>query len=107
MAERRISDRAVLLAALVLWGFKPGPLFIPENPALFWGLVASMYLGNIMLLLVNIFMIPAFASVARVPFRLLGPNRRHWVSYVVADDVTITLSFTYSPIGSAWATSRL
>ena len=33
---------AILLAALVLWGFKPGPLFIPENPALFWGLVASM-----------------------------------------------------------------
>jgi putative tricarboxylic transport membrane protein len=44
-----------------------------QNPEFAWGLIASMYLGNVMLLLVNIFMIPAFASVARVPFRLLAP----------------------------------
>ena len=64
---------AVLLAALVLWGFKPGPLFIPENPALFWGLVASMYIGNIMLLVLNLPLVPVFAQVLRLPAYVLFP----------------------------------
>ena len=64
---------AVLLAALVLWGFKPGPLFIPENPALFWGLVASMYIGNVMLLILNLPLVPLFAQVLRAPVVVLYP----------------------------------
>ena len=67
------STTAVLLAALVLWGFKPGPLFIPENPALFWGLVASMYIGNLMLLVLNMPLVPVFAQVLRTPAYLLYP----------------------------------
>ena len=58
--------RRSLLAALVLWGFKPGPLFISENPNLFWGLVASMYIGNLMLLILNLPLVPLFAQVLRV-----------------------------------------
>jgi putative tricarboxylic transport membrane protein len=64
---------AILLAALVLWGFKPGPLFIPENPALFWGLVASMYIGNVMLLVLNLPLVPVFAQVLRMPTYVLFP----------------------------------
>jgi putative tricarboxylic transport membrane protein len=64
---------AILLAALVLWGFKPGPLFIPENPALFWGLVASMYVGNVMLLVLNLPLVPLFAQVLRLPVYVLFP----------------------------------
>src|SRR5438094_1995916 len=64
---------AVLLAALVLWGFKPGPLFIPENPALFWCLGASMYIGNVMLLILNLPLVPAFAQVLRAPVFVLYP----------------------------------
>ena len=67
------STTAVLLAALVLWGFKPGPLFIPENPALFWGLVASMYIGNLMLLVLNMPLVPVFAQVLRTPAYILYP----------------------------------
>jgi putative tricarboxylic transport membrane protein len=67
------STTAVLLAALVLWGFKPGPLFIPENPALFWGLVASMYIGNAMLLILNLPLVPLFAQVLRAPTYVLYP----------------------------------
>jgi len=67
------STTAVLLAALVLWGFKPGPLFIPENPALFWGLVASMYIGNLMLLVLNLPLVPVFAQVLRTPVYILYP----------------------------------
>ena len=67
------STTAVLLAALVLWGFKPGPLFIGENPALFWGLVASMYIGNVMLLVLNMPLVPLFAQVLRTPAYVLYP----------------------------------
>ena len=67
------STTAILLAALVLWGFKPGPLFIPENPALFWGLVASMYVGNLMLLVLNLPLVPLFAQVLRIPVFVLYP----------------------------------
>src|SRR5688572_7806924 len=67
------STTAILLAALVLWGFKPGPLFIPENPALFWGLVASMYIGNLMLLVLNLPLVPLFAQVLRTPVYILYP----------------------------------
>jgi putative tricarboxylic transport membrane protein len=67
------STTAVLLAALVLWGFKPGPLFISENANLFWGLVASMYIGNLMLLVLNIPLVPLFAQVLRAPVYVLYP----------------------------------
>jgi putative tricarboxylic transport membrane protein len=58
---------AILLAALILWGLKPGPLMIQDNPSLFWGLVASMYIGNVMLLVLNLPLIPLFAQILRLP----------------------------------------
>jgi putative tricarboxylic transport membrane protein len=64
---------AILLAALVLWGFKPGPLFIPENPEMFWGLVASMYIGNVLLLVLNLPLVPLFAQVLRLPPYIMYP----------------------------------
>src|SRR3954469_140619 len=64
---------AILLAALVLWGFRPGPLFIAENPGMFWGLVASMYIGNVMLLVLNLPLVPLFAQVLRTPLYVLYP----------------------------------
>ncbi|HWM12553.1 MAG TPA: tripartite tricarboxylate transporter permease, partial [Solirubrobacteraceae bacterium] len=64
---------AVLLAGFLMWGLQPGPLLMDENPELAWGLIGSMYLGNVMLLALNVFCIPLFASIARVPFRLLAP----------------------------------
>jgi putative tricarboxylic transport membrane protein len=64
---------AVLLGGFLVWGLQPGPLLMEQNPDFAWGLIASMYLGNIMLLLINVFCIPAFAGIARVPFRVLAP----------------------------------
>ena len=64
---------AILLAALVLWGFKPGPLFIQDSPQLFWGLVASMYIGNVLLLLLNLPLVAVFAQLLRVPGYVLYP----------------------------------
>ena len=67
------ATTAILLAALVLWGLKPGPLMIQDNPALFWGLVASMYVGNVMLLLLNLPLIPLFAQILKLPVYVLYP----------------------------------
>ena len=67
------STTAVLLAALILWGFRPGPLLIDDSPALFWGLVASMYIGNIMLLILNLPLVPLFAQLLRLPSYAMYP----------------------------------
>jgi putative tricarboxylic transport membrane protein len=67
------SATAVLLGGFLIWGLTPGPLLMEQNPEFAWGLIGSMYLGNVMLLVINIFCVPAFASIARVPFRILGP----------------------------------
>jgi putative tricarboxylic transport membrane protein len=64
---------AILLAALLLWGFKPGPLFIEESPALFWGLVASMYIGNVMLLILNLPLVSVFAQLLKLPGYAMYP----------------------------------
>ncbi len=67
------ASTAVLLAGFLMWGLQPGPLLMEQNPDFAWALIGSMYLGNAMLLALNIFCIPVFASIARVPFRILGP----------------------------------
>ncbi|WP_353475083.1 tripartite tricarboxylate transporter permease [Salipiger sp. H15] len=67
------ASTAVLLAAFLLWGLRPGPLFMSQNPELAWGLIASMYLGNMALLAINIFAIPLFVRLLRVPYRILAP----------------------------------
>jgi putative tricarboxylic transport membrane protein len=65
---------AVLLAALMVHGITPGPLFIKEQPVVFWGLIASMYVGNLMLLLLNLPMVGLFVNLLRVPYRILYPT---------------------------------
>ncbi len=62
---------AVLLGALVIQGIQPGPLLMTQNPEVFWGLVASMYIGNVMLLVLNLPFIGLFVSVLRLPQSLL------------------------------------
>ncbi|MGP1358676.1 tripartite tricarboxylate transporter permease [Roseicyclus sp.] len=68
------ASTAVLLAAFLLWGLRPGPLFMEQNPELAWGLIASMYLGNMALLAISIFAIPLFVQIIKVPYRILGPS---------------------------------
>jgi putative tricarboxylic transport membrane protein len=65
---------AILLAAFILWGLRPGPLMIQDNPTLFWGLVASMYIGNVALLIMNLPLVPLFAQILRVPAYALYPG---------------------------------
>jgi putative tricarboxylic transport membrane protein len=65
---------AIMLSALILWGVKPGPLMMQESPDVFWGLVASMYVGNVMLLLLNLPLVPLFAQILRIPAYILFPG---------------------------------
>jgi putative tricarboxylic transport membrane protein len=64
---------AVLLAAFILWGLTPGPLLMVQKPEFAWGLIASMYLGNLGLLALNVFAIPIFVQLVRLPYRILAP----------------------------------
>ena len=63
---------AVLLGVLTLFSLQPGPLLFTKNPDFVWGLIASMYIGNVMLLVLNIAFVPAFVAVLRVPYNLLA-----------------------------------
>lgn len=62
---------AMLLGALILYGFAPGPLMIQQNPNLFWSIVASMYIGNVMLLVLNLPLVGVWVRLLRVPYRVL------------------------------------
>ena len=64
---------AVMLGMLALFNLQPGPLLFSKNPDFVWGLIASMYIGNVMLLVLNIAFVPAFVAVLRIPYRVLAP----------------------------------
>jgi len=64
---------AILLAAFIMHGIQPGPLLISQQPGLFWGVVASMYLGNLMLLVLNLPLIGLWVRIVLVPYVYLFP----------------------------------
>jgi len=64
---------AVLLGGLLIWGLQPGPLLFVEQKDFVWGLIASMYLGNIVGLIVVLTCVPLFAAILRIPFSIIAP----------------------------------
>ena len=64
---------AVMLGALVMFGITPGPLLFEQRPDFVWGVIASMYIGNVALLVLNIVFVPAFVWALRVPYSILAP----------------------------------
>jgi putative tricarboxylic transport membrane protein len=64
---------AVLLGGLLIWGLQPGPLLFVEQKDFVWGLIASMYLGNIAGLVIVLTCVPLFAAILRVPFSIIAP----------------------------------
>jgi putative tricarboxylic transport membrane protein len=64
---------AVLLGGLMIWGLQPGPMLFVEQKDFVWGLIASMYLGNLAGLLVVLTCVPLFAAILRVPFSIIAP----------------------------------
>jgi putative tricarboxylic transport membrane protein len=63
----------VLLGGLLIWGLQPGPMLFLEQKEFVWGLIASMYLGNIVGLIVVLTCVPVFAAILRVPFSIIAP----------------------------------
>ncbi len=64
---------ALMVGALIIQGIQPGPRMVEAQPELFWGLIASMWVGNLMLLVINLPMIGMWVSLLRVPYRFLYP----------------------------------
>jgi len=64
---------AVLLGGLMMYGLQPGPMLFQQNPQFVWAVVASMYIGNVILLLLNLPLVGWWARIALIPFPILGP----------------------------------
>jgi putative tricarboxylic transport membrane protein len=64
---------AVMLGGLIIWGLQPGPMLFVDNPDFVWGLIASMYTGNVIGVLIVLAFVPFFASILRIPFAILTP----------------------------------
>ena len=67
------ATTAIMLGAMLIYGLQPGPQLINRDPRFFWGVIASMYIGNLMLVILNLPLVGLFASLLRVPYRLLLP----------------------------------
>ena len=64
---------AMIFAALMIQGITPGPFLVEEHPDVFWGVIASMYLGNVMLLALNLPLVGLWVQMLRVPYGILAP----------------------------------
>ena len=67
------ATAAVMMGGLMIWGLQPGPLLFVEQPDFVWGLIASMYVANVVAVVLVLATVPLFASVLRVPFAIVGP----------------------------------
>lgn len=65
---------AMIFAALLIQGVTPGPFLISEHPQVFWGVIASMYIGNVILLVLNLPLVGLWVQLLKVPFGILGPT---------------------------------
>ena len=65
---------ALMIGAMIIQGIQPGPSVMTEQPALFWGLIASMWIGNLMLLVLNLPLIGLWVKMISVPYHLLYPD---------------------------------
>lgn len=67
------ATAAVMMGGLMVWGLNPGPTLFVERPDFVWGLIASMYLGNVVSLIVVLSTVPLFAAILRIPFSIVAP----------------------------------
>jgi putative tricarboxylic transport membrane protein len=67
------ATMAVLMGALLIYGIKPGPFLISRHPDLFWGVIGSMYIGNLMLLILNVPLIGLWVRFLKIPYPILFP----------------------------------
>jgi TctA family transporter len=71
---------ALILGALLIQGIQPGPQLITEHPDIFWGLIASFWVGNVLLIVLNVPMIGVWVKLLRVPYRYLFPSALFFIA---------------------------
>ena len=64
---------AILLGGMIIWGLRPGPLLFSEHPDFVWGLIGSLYIANLVTVIINLAFIPLFVKVLTLPFTILAP----------------------------------
>jgi TctA family transporter len=67
------ATAAVMMGGLMIWGLSPGPMLFIERPDFVWGLIASMYMGNVIAVVLVLATVPLFAAMLRIPFNIIGP----------------------------------
>ena len=67
------ASTAMIFAALLIHGITPGPFLLAEHADVFWGVVAAMYIGNVMLLVLNLPLVGIWVQLLRVPYSYMGP----------------------------------
>ena len=67
------ATAAVMMGGLMIWGLAPGPMLFVERPDFVWGLIASMYMGNLIAVVLVLATVPFFAAMLRIPFNVIGP----------------------------------
>jgi putative tricarboxylic transport membrane protein len=67
------ATTAIMLGGLMMWGLRPGPMLFEKNPQFVWGLIASQYIANVMLLVMSTLFIPLFVRALRIPYSILMP----------------------------------
>lgn len=94
---------AIMMGALMMYGLRPGPLLMSENPQFFWGLIASMYIGNIMLLVLNLPLISVWIKILKIPYPVLIPLILLFVqlgAYTVGGNyVDLWIMFAFGMVG--------
>jgi len=97
---------AMMLGALIIQGINPGPQVMTNNPDLFWGLIASMWVGNLMLLVLNLPLVGLWVSLLKVPYRLLFPAIMVFSSIgiysVNTNSVELGLAAVFGFLGFVW-----
>jgi putative tricarboxylic transport membrane protein len=90
---------ALILGALIMKGIQPGPQLVSDHPDIFWGLVASFWIGNVLLVILNVPLIGIWVRMLRVPYRFLYPSALFFIAIGVYStrnnlfDVAITVAF--------------
>jgi putative tricarboxylic transport membrane protein len=67
------ATTAIMLGGLMMWGLRPGPMLFEKNPQFVWGLIASQYMANVLLLILSTLFIPLFVRAVRIPYSILMP----------------------------------
>jgi TctA family transporter len=97
---------AMMLGALIIQGINPGPQVMVNNPDLFWGLIASMWVGNLMLLVLNLPLVGLWVNLLKVPYRLLFPAIMVFSSIgiysVNTSSVELNVAALFGALGFIW-----